>query len=331
LFDGDAAGQRAAERSIEVFFSFPVDVRICNLPDKLDPDELLRQEHGHERFEEAVNQATDALESMVGVFRAQLDAADGVTARTRIVETTLARLSSLGMDDLSTIRRRFVVDSIAEILRVSPAEIERMAAPTRSRFQPAEPDAMIQDDVKREPVVRAPMAQRAAEEQLLQLILADPTVVLELVRFDDDTTMNVVEKFPPSRLEDPLCRMAWESIRERATSGELPDGPDLVAGVANDEAGRLASKLYLNGLRQLEISGEPAIKLLELASNQLESLIGVLERRAARTEATTRPISDPDAALEALNAIRAAGFDPTTVPKIPGHDPPQQTDHGQYA
>ena len=58
---------------------------------------------------------------------------------------------------------------------------------------------MIQDEVPREPVVRAPMAQRAAEEQLLQLILADPTVALELVRFDDETTMNVVDTFPPRR------------------------------------------------------------------------------------------------------------------------------------
>ncbi|MFM8872926.1 MAG: toprim domain-containing protein, partial [Phycisphaerales bacterium] len=29
LFDGDAAGQRAADRAIEAFFAEPVDVRIC--------------------------------------------------------------------------------------------------------------------------------------------------------------------------------------------------------------------------------------------------------------------------------------------------------------
>ena len=54
LFDGDAAGQKAADRAIEVFFAEPVDVRICTLPDELDPDELLRQEGGRARFDEAL-------------------------------------------------------------------------------------------------------------------------------------------------------------------------------------------------------------------------------------------------------------------------------------
>ncbi|MEM8835276.1 MAG: DNA primase, partial [Planctomycetota bacterium] len=50
LFDGDEAGQRAADRAIEAFFAEPIDVQIVVLPDGADPDDMLKQEGGRERF-----------------------------------------------------------------------------------------------------------------------------------------------------------------------------------------------------------------------------------------------------------------------------------------
>ena len=53
MFDGDAAGQRAALRSAEVVKDTDVKTRVATLPEGLDPDEFLRK-YGKDAFERAV-------------------------------------------------------------------------------------------------------------------------------------------------------------------------------------------------------------------------------------------------------------------------------------
>ena len=49
-YDGDEAGQKAIEKSLDIFEQEAVDVRVKFLPDRLDPDEYIRQ-HGQDSFE----------------------------------------------------------------------------------------------------------------------------------------------------------------------------------------------------------------------------------------------------------------------------------------
>ena len=53
MFDGDAAGQRAALRSAEVVKDTDVKTRVATLPEGLDPDEFLKK-YGKDAFERAV-------------------------------------------------------------------------------------------------------------------------------------------------------------------------------------------------------------------------------------------------------------------------------------
>ena len=48
LFDGDAAGQKAAERAIQFIERDGVDLRCVTLPDDLDPNDFVRQRGGRE-------------------------------------------------------------------------------------------------------------------------------------------------------------------------------------------------------------------------------------------------------------------------------------------
>ena len=64
LFDGDDAGQRAADRAVEVFFAEDLDVKIATLSgvtDAKDPDELLKREGGAAILQKAIDSATDLL------------------------------------------------------------------------------------------------------------------------------------------------------------------------------------------------------------------------------------------------------------------------------
>ncbi|HID22739.1 MAG TPA: DNA primase, partial [Planctomycetaceae bacterium] len=61
VYDGDVAGQTAAERSLGRFLAYDTDLRLLTLPDGQDPAEFLVSQ-GAEAFRERVDQAEEALE-----------------------------------------------------------------------------------------------------------------------------------------------------------------------------------------------------------------------------------------------------------------------------
>lgn len=63
-FDGDAAGFKAARATIETFLRLDVDTRIVSLPNKLDPDDFIK-EHGLEAYKEQINGAQDFFDFLV--------------------------------------------------------------------------------------------------------------------------------------------------------------------------------------------------------------------------------------------------------------------------
>jgi DNA primase len=60
VYDGDTAGQNAAERALGRFVAQDVDLRILSLPEKLDPADFLAQK-GVEAFDQLASNAPDAL------------------------------------------------------------------------------------------------------------------------------------------------------------------------------------------------------------------------------------------------------------------------------
>src|SRR6185295_15006962 len=92
LFDGDVAGQKAAERAVEVFFAEPVDVRIATLSpttDAKDPDELLKRPGGADTLREVIRTAIDPLDLIFARVRSSLDG-QGLSARSRLVKEFVA-------------------------------------------------------------------------------------------------------------------------------------------------------------------------------------------------------------------------------------------------
>ena len=60
VFDGDAAGQSAADRALEFFLGHELDVRVLSLPANLDPCDFLLKE-GADAFRVLVKRAADPL------------------------------------------------------------------------------------------------------------------------------------------------------------------------------------------------------------------------------------------------------------------------------
>ncbi|MGP1345620.1 MAG: DNA primase [Phycisphaerales bacterium] len=137
LFDGDEAGQRAADRAVEVLLAEPIDVQVAVLPEGQDPDDLLKSEGGREAFMDVVHGGEDALRFRHRRLEAklrELGAGPGSATRARLVEEDVQRLVELGLDRLSPIRRQGIVRRLASIARVDERSI--LEAIGRSRRSP---------------------------------------------------------------------------------------------------------------------------------------------------------------------------------------------------
>ncbi len=121
LFDGDQAGQRAADRAIEVLFSETIDIKIAALSgftDAKDPDELFAQPDGVEVFNKVIDHAVDLLKWRFDRLRAELSGA-GVARVTQRIEEEIRTLLDLGIEKLSPMRRQLMIRQIAGAAGVS--------------------------------------------------------------------------------------------------------------------------------------------------------------------------------------------------------------------
>jgi DNA primase len=127
LFDGDSAGQRAADRAVEVFFAQDIDVKIATLSsvtDAKDPDELLKRPGGRELLDKAIASATELLEYRYRRIALRLAGA-GTAALSRAIQEELATLVQLGLGTIPVLRRRLIVRKIAAIAGVDEETIWR--------------------------------------------------------------------------------------------------------------------------------------------------------------------------------------------------------------
>lgn len=133
LFDGDDAGQRAADRAFDVFFHESIDVAIATLAsvtDAKDPDELLKREGGKQVLEQALSHATPLLEYHYQRLRNSLKGA-GPAAVERAIRGDLQRLSHLGLDTAEPTRRQLIVQRLNQITGLDAGAI--FAAMPRGR------------------------------------------------------------------------------------------------------------------------------------------------------------------------------------------------------
>ena len=328
LFDGDAAGQRAADRAIEAFFAEPVDVRICTLPDELDPDELLRQPGGRARFDEALARSEDALAHFVRRFGTDFRAADGLSARQQRIEATLARLVELGFRSMPGLRRTMVMSSLASITglpeRELEAALEAVRAPAPRPAAPEEPVRAANPGREPRPSLDAQgfnpaqsRARRTAERDLLSVLVAWPSGGRCRVLLDDGTSLPLPEAVTPESFLDPLSRAVMEAIHVWLEDGRAFGASELLAELEDPEAKTLATELLITGARRVASENEVDARLQE-AVDAFERIRRVRGGVFTDSPRFGRHSDEPAALAARLEAIRNRGRDPTAFGRLPG-------------
>jgi DNA primase len=282
VFDGDEAGQKAADRGLEVFFAEPVDIKICVLPDELDPDELLKEPNGRERFEQALVNSIEALAFKISRFCAQLERATGISARQKRLDSFLAELANLGFASLQGVKKRLVLAQLAELFDVPIADIEAsMPKSKRSQSPPANEsidaesdDESMHIEVKSDADV--PPARRRAEYDLLAILIYQPELHAHSIALTDEREGDFTSLFTIEDFIDPLSRALIEVMLPHFQRGEPFTVQQLLGRIDHPDARTLAPALYFDGQRLCETASD-SIDSLRSAAHCLHSHVNLHE------------------------------------------------------
>ncbi len=158
-FDSDAAGEKAAERSLPSLLSEKLSVRIASLPKGEDPDSLIRTQ-GAEAFLSRMSGAPEFFDAQIDRLSAVagFDSARGRTEAARKIVESVGWITD-------PVLREFHVQKIATRLEMAPAELNKLAS-----------EAAVRNQAQAK---RAPAGESGPEpEPVSRSLTVDPTIEL---------------------------------------------------------------------------------------------------------------------------------------------------------
>jgi DNA primase len=177
-FDGDAAGRRAARRSLEVLLEQGLQVRVLELPPGSDPDDFVRREGG-EAYLRAAERAGSFFDFLLRVARAEHD----VTTPTGRVDA-LASVLPYAARIEDRVLRSELADVAADALRLPRARVQDELR-RRLRREPSRAgEAVRRQMVAASPAEKTLMAWLAADQQAREIARGhvDESLLGELAR-----------------------------------------------------------------------------------------------------------------------------------------------------
>ncbi len=236
LFDGDEAGIKAADRAIEVLLSETIDIRIASLAgftDYKDPDELLKSDGGAQVFKQVIEESVDLIKWRFDRLREELRDA-GPARITQRIEEELAKLSDLGLGELTPVRRSLMIRQVARAAQIEEGVVIAAIRTGRSRQRPSftHPADIEQVDGEQESFIEHNWTPNA-RETLLGCLLYDPNLWLLMSSDERELTSTTAFGSPLSR----IVADALQSSAENGTGTELHAVLDELAALG-DETGK---------------------------------------------------------------------------------------------
>lgn len=317
LFDGDEAGQRAADRCVPIFFAEPIDVRIVTLnafTECKDPDELLKKEGGADVFHEAIRGATDILEYRFARLRSRLRNA-GIAALSKAIDEEIAQLVSWGLADVPPIRQSLIIKHLAGLSGLDEGTIRRAiprgrggSRPTTTSRDASEPAGSGEEESVLA-AIRAP--GRPLAIHMLGCVLCEGELWMTLADEQRDF-------ISPSAYRSGLLSRVAHAVESIARRGDTPD-LSAVLSYADDDLALKAVAIALHQRTSIETRHDGTV----LRQHWAECLRRAELDRAASTGrenvaagSSVPPASDALALIELKRKSHAAlGADRRILPK----------------
>jgi len=292
VFDGDVAGQKAADRAVEVFF----ESRIAVLPGGVDPAELLAQSGGVETWHRVIGESVDALAFLFASLRARLtDDSTGVTARQRVIEAFLTRLGSLGFHRMTPLRRDLMLARLSDILHLPGDTLLRSIPRPRPRQELEQRDESAEGELM--PAVAPRRIE--AEMRLIACLLHCPSLL--------ETKLPGVAALDPDQFAWPAARRLFEAVSE-ADAGPVRRSMGVPAGLPASLANEAAAWM-MRVHREVREDPEAIREHFAAYRCALDAMqqTAAYETQAASVSAAGGSGSDVRHAMSKIDQLRALG------------------------
>jgi DNA primase len=291
VFDGDEAGMSAADRSLELFLGFKLDLRVLTLPAGLDPcDFLIRHDAG--AFRELAERAPEPLTYLLDRAAARFDLAtsDGTQ---RAAEWVIGIMNAappahrLGLevkeakvlDELSR-RLHVSIDTLTRLRRQLQRPAARRAAGIATHTTASAPSGPPLGDVAAGEAAAPTAPIRPADldrtdVELMQVALNEPAAIDWLAT-----------RVSPSSLRDAPLRAILQTCYELHAEGQVPSYQNQMLRIDDPALRALASELVTPSALRLPDSGPiPPSEGVRPAPwrERLERLLEALDERERRT------------------------------------------------
>jgi len=306
VFDNDLAGQRAADRGMELFLAHDVRILMTVVPDGKDPCDFCA-EHGAEAFRARINGAQDAFKYKWDHVQVELEAATNPAAQRRALEAMLSSVLSapaLAQQNLR-LQRDLILGHMSRTLGIPEATLRSTFSRLRRSSRRSAAGTEVGSNL---PEAAARGRRWAAERELLTALVCRPSRLGE-----------TAEALPPDRVETMEFRRLYEALLE-SPSRQDGDIESIVRGIQDTDVAGLAVELFERGeavqsCRDADDTGPgPLARILDDALHVLKEMEDEADL-AARSRAARENETDDARALRdfAEARIQRQGFLPPSA------------------
>jgi DNA primase len=222
VFDGDAAGGAATERSIGLFLDAGMRVRVVTLPEGEDPDSFLRQ-HTGEEFLRYVDEAVSFVDYLL-------------TRAARFADLRSPAGRADCVDRLSPLLRK--IDNEVERWSYVALVAERLGVPRHVLEQKIDPHRPLQGRTPYQPSARLrplPHPTRILPEYVLLQTIYNDLRLLDRVQ----------RQITPEDFHDADHRALYTTFVRLASQGEVAVSPHIIDGMTSPEQQELLGKMAM--------------------------------------------------------------------------------------